>query len=251
MNVWTYNSTDFGSANVPFCPDGTSAMGVLPNQIAWDRTFGFTDLEDLVARLDTAFPAPAAGADASEITTLGILAHGQPDGIAVLRGGRVLNSGQYGANGGRLTELNAILHRGSRRRPLVILYACASAARHRDTPAGTDGLLEWMSNWLENTRVVGFTHLLTLDGLRTQDLPTGGICLAPDVFETTEEYEYGRDIRAQGVADATGARLPVAGPSSTSAVEYLNGRRVTSSTESGSGDRRRRGGRPRRGSGPA
>jgi hypothetical protein len=244
--VWAYNSRDFGSASVPFCSDGTSATGVLPDQIPWTATLGFSHLRDMVNRLDSAYPAVGRGEEGPHIATLGILAHGMPDGIAVLEEGRVLNSAHYGAYGSAFSDLNRILHRG-RGTPLVILYACAAAARHRDTPAGVDSLLPWMSNWLENTRVVGFTRLLTLDGLRTHDLASGGICLAPDVFETQEEYVYGRDIRAQGTGDVTGTRLPMAGPESASAVEYLNGRRITSDGGGATRDRRRRGGRPRRG----
>lgn len=248
MNLWSYNSRDFGSATAPFCADGTSTAGLLPDQIAWDRTLGFPDLRNLVSSLDTAFPAPVRGADAAAtLDILGILAHGLPDGIAVLPEGRVLNSAYYGAYGSALADLNAILHRGGRRRqPTVILYACATAARHRDTPAGTDSLLEWMSGWMENTRVVGFTRLLTLDGLRTVDLPERRFCLAPDVFETAEEYEYSRDIRAQGGDTVTG-RLPVAGPGSVSAVVYLNRRRLSGAGSAGvESAERRRGGRPRR-----
>ncbi|MEZ5352928.1 MAG: hypothetical protein R2762_09860 [Bryobacteraceae bacterium] len=254
-NIWAYNSRDFGSASAPFCADGTSTVGLLPDQIPWDRTLGFTDIRNLVAELDRALSAPARGETAvAPLDTLAILAHGLPDGIAVLPDGRVLNSAHYGAYGSALADLNRALHAcssancGAPRQPTLILYACAAAARHRDTPAGTDSLIEWMSGWMENTRVVGFTRLLTLDGLRTVDLAERRFCLAPDVFETTEEYDYGRDIRAQGTADASAGRLPVASPDSISAIVYLNGRRVNSLGAAGASmaDRPRRRGRARR-----
>lgn len=239
LNLWAYNSVHFGSARVRFCPDGTSTAGVLPHQIPWDRTLGFTDLQNLVTSLD-----PLVTASRTATLTLGILAHGQPDGIAILPGGRVLNSGGFSAHGSNLMDLNQILHRGAR--PLVILYSCAAAARHRDAPVSAIGLLEWMSANMENTRIVGFTRLLTLDGLRTVDQPEERFCLAPDVFETTEEYDYGRDIREQSPAASGG--LALAGLDSGSAVQYLNGRRTTLSSGStpSAGSRRRSPAGPRR-----
>ena len=241
MNIWSYNSLDFGSARVPFCEDGTTAAGVLPGQIPWDRTQGFTDLADLVTGLGALFPDTTAAPRTP--MTLGILTHGRPDGIVMLPSRGILTTTGFGTYGPVLTELNGILRRGGR--PTVILYACAAGARHRDNTSGMT-LLEWMSGWMENTRVVGFTRLLTLDGLRTQDLRGGGFCLAPDVFETTEEYEYSRDIRDQmGSGTAEGA-LSLAGTESTSAVEYLNGRRVSARTRTA-----RPAGRPRSGGRPA
>ena len=247
MNIWAYNSLDWGSATVPFCEDGTTAIGVLPGQIPWDRTLGFTDLADLVTGLGAIFPDPTTAPRTP--MTLGILTHGKPDGIVMLPNRGILTTTGFGEHGPVLTELNGILLRGGR--PTVILYACAAGARHRDNTNGVT-LLEWMSSWMEDTRIVGFTRLLTTDGLRSRDLAEGGVCLAPDVFETTEEYEYGRDIRDQAgdgtaeIAPFLGGQVPLAGLESTSAVKYLNGQRVTHTTRSTSrrAGRARSGGRP-------
>ena len=232
MNVWAYKSDRFGSTKVPFCDDGNSveaAIGLRSGEMRWDRSLGFTDLDDLVAELRALAGAPGSGAGgagaAGPIATLAIQCHGLPGQLEILANHGILHTSSLSSYTDRLQAIAEIMRPqgGHGSRPLVIFMSCTAAS----PPAGTE-LFGLMSGWMTGVRLVGFTTILSEDATTPRDLPGGHICLPPDLRVTEDLADSRGSITDPGGSSdlAQVALLPLASPRSRHAREFLNGNLV-------------------------
>ena len=97
MNLFAYYSPDFYSERVPACADGNTGETLRGGGVLWNRAIGFTHLEDLAQKLRQ-FVNPERG-ERRSVENLGILCHGQPGGLKLLRNGAVLRSGGLASQG--------------------------------------------------------------------------------------------------------------------------------------------------------
>ncbi len=221
INVWAYFSPDFASANVPFCSDGNSATVPLPRgTLRWDRTLAFTAIDELVSGV-AGIVAPGSGGHGERIEHLGVMVHGAPGGLRILRGGEVLSQTHLSTYAHHFQTLNGHLNPSNRGpRPVLMFLSCAAAA----PPEGTE-LMCGISMWMPRTRVIGFTTILTSDAITPRELDDGSICLPPDLRGTTQEYHRDRDITQQhgGWTRSEAQNMPVASPRAFNAREFRDG----------------------------
>jgi len=190
--------------------------------VLWNRAIGFTHLEDLGQKLRQ-FVNPAGG-ERRSVENLGILCHGQPGGLKLLRNGAVLHRRDLASQGPRFQAIGETLQRSTGRgqRPTIIFLACAAAAEEQGLE-----LFELISSWTNPVVVVGFTRLLVSAAVTPRDLGDGGICLPMDIAVTEESYNSNQAIEHQGAGAASDeSALPGAGVSARRAVRFLNGHRL-------------------------
>jgi hypothetical protein len=230
VHLWAYKQDHFyTSSRAPICADGNAADDTVrlpPDAIRWDRTLGFTHIDDLVTGVRGV--AGGAGGGANRIDALAIMCHGMPGGLALLSEG-ILTTNRIATYGPKLTELNQALHPAGRSgTPLVMFMACSAAA----PPRGTE-LFELISSWMSGTRIIGFRTLLTTDATTPRELPEDRICLPPDLRVTSEAYDEARAIDQQsGSAEEVDAStLPAALPRSIHACEFRDGALVWESRD--------------------
>lgn len=223
MNVWAYKSDDFGSAATPYCEDGNSQPGIhlREGELQWNRTFGFTDLgggqhspqSNLLTSLQS------LQAQGTSIDNLAIQCHGQPGRLAILSGGQQVMGGNFNTFATHFRTINQLLNHNGSRWPLLMFLSCAAA----EGELGTN-LFNQISNWMEGTRVVGFTRVLSVDGTRDIEVNNDEFCLRPDIRATQKQYDADRPINNQRGADQGDIEsLPTAAPRIFCAREFRNG----------------------------
>ncbi len=222
MNLFAYYSPDFYSVRVPACVDGNTGETLRGGGVLWNRAIGFAHIEDLAQKLRQ-FVSPEGG-ERRSVESLGILCHGRPGGLKLLRNGAVLRSGALGRQGPTFRAIGQTLQQnaGGGQRSTVIFLACAAAAEEQGVE-----LFELISSWTNPVVVVGFTRLLVSASVTPQDLGDGGICLPMDIAVTEESYNSAQAIEAQGSGATTNeSALPGASVGSRRAVRFLNGQRL-------------------------
>ena len=222
MNLFAYYSPDFYSERVPACADGNTGETLRGGGLRWNRAVGFTHLEDLAQKLSQI--VNPEGGQRQSVENLGILCHGQPGGLKLLRNGAILRRGGLSSQGPRLQSIGQTLQQsvGRGQRPTIIFLACAAAAEEQGVE-----LFELISTWTNPVMVVGFTRLLVSASVTPEDLGDGGICLPMDIAVTEESYNSAQAIEAQGSGATTNeSTLPGAGVGSRRAVRFLNGHRL-------------------------
>lgn len=232
MNVWAYKSDDFGSAATPYCADGNSQPGyhLRDRELHWHRTLGFTDLgggeHSPQNSLLTSLQSIQAQRGIS-IDNLAIQCHGKPGGLKLLSGGGVVRGGDFAAFAPHFRTINQLLNHNSGRWPLLLFISCTAA----DGELGTH-LFNQISIWMEGTRIVGFTRLLSMDGTHDIEVNEGEFCLRPDIRATEEQYDADRPIDNQRGADQGDVdSLPTAAPRIFCAREFRNGRLYWENTD--------------------
>ena len=224
MNVWAYKSDHFGSAATPYCEGGNSQPGIhlREGELHWHRTLGFTsiggDSNSPQDTLLTSLQSLTQAQHSTGVDNLAIQCHGMPGGLAILGNGN-LTVGDMATYGPQWRAINQILNNGGNQWPLLMFLSCAAA----DGEAG-NALFSAISSWMEGTRIVGFTRILSTDGTRDIEIDNGRFCLRPDIRATPEQYDAGRPIENQRGADQGDiASLPTASPRIYCAREFRNG----------------------------
>lgn len=229
MNIVAYKSgpRDFGGGTPGICADGNTTVPLRDSELRWDRTFGFTNPEDLRDQLRGITSGNGNPRAAVEVTTLGILCHGLPGRLAMVPSG-TLNTSNISTYGPVLQEINQLLARPRGSRPIVLFLACAAAA-----PTEGDELFELISgSWMRNTRIIGFRTLLTTDGMSERFLSENMVCLPPDLRVTEDLAVLSGDIRSPGGSwSPEDVRVfQSASPRVHHAREWVNGRLAWQST---------------------